>query len=53
VGVWHTPTGLLVPWFEHQTLLSELPQQSVSLRQMSPSTRHPCAGWQTKVPVGP
>jgi hypothetical protein len=53
VAVWHTPTVAVVPLFEHWTLLSPLPQQSESFRQMSPSTRQPCAGWQMKVPVGP
>jgi hypothetical protein len=29
------------------------PQQSLSLRQRSPSTWHPCACWQIRTPVGP
>jgi hypothetical protein len=53
VGVMHTPTGSVVPWFEHWTLLSPLPQQSESFRQRSPSMRQPWAGWQMKVPAAP
>jgi hypothetical protein len=29
------------------------PQQSLSCAQRSPTTRHPLAGWQTRMPVGP
>jgi hypothetical protein len=29
------------------------PQQSLFFSQRSPSTRHPCAGWQMRTPVGP
>jgi hypothetical protein len=29
------------------------PQQSALVRQRSPSTRHPCAGWQMLTPDGP
>jgi hypothetical protein len=55
----HTPTAALVPEFEHVTDPSPrtpepaAPQQSALLRQRSPSTLQPCAGWQMLTPVGP
>ena len=54
-----TPTSAPLVEFEHTTAPSPrtpepvAPQQSALLRQRSPSTRQPCAGWQMLTPVGP
>ncbi len=54
-----TPTSALVPSFEQVTSPSPStpvpgpPQQSELVRQRSPSTRQPCAGWQMLTPVAP
>jgi hypothetical protein len=55
----HTPTSPPLTEFEQTTDPSPrtpepaAPQQSELVRHRSPSTRHPCAGWQMFTPVGP
>lgn len=54
-----TPTSPPLTEFEQTTAPSPstpdpaAPQQSLLVRQRSPSTRHPWAGWQMFTPVGP
>jgi hypothetical protein len=56
-GLRHRPTGGIVPVPSTHVMFPEPgpptgpPQQSVSLVQMSPTTRHPEATWQTWPPV--
>jgi hypothetical protein len=58
IGLRHTPTVLGAVMTQVTGLPDPPgrpaePQQSVSFVQMSPTTWHPLAGWQTSTPVGP
>jgi hypothetical protein len=58
IGRRHTPTGppalrSHVTGLPDPPAMPVDPQQSPSLRQVSPTGWHPLAGWQTSTPVGP